>query len=263
MPDRRRESASSGARQTRRRARCCRADTPARSPAEGAVHVADLQRQEQPQLAPALHDDLRRLRLAPPLDAVDGAARSAGSGIPCTRTSSGDTVDATKLNWPIGQRYLQNVAPENTTSIASAAPKYAITRYAVALGQRPEIEQLVAEQHGDEKRDADPLGAQPPRPVQPRRAHAPARVADEHERTPHAEQIAGREQRDDQQAAVVHPRQDRREIGRVDSGPKRPSTPGQQRRREATAAAPSGRGASAGSRQSPASAARPHRAGSS
>ena len=39
------------------------------------------------------------------------------------RSSSGDMVEATKLNWPIGQRCLQNVAPLKTESIASAAPK--------------------------------------------------------------------------------------------------------------------------------------------
>ena len=40
-----------------------------------------------------------------------------------TCTSSGDTVDATKLNCPIGQRYLQNVAPVKTRSTSNAAPK--------------------------------------------------------------------------------------------------------------------------------------------
>ena len=28
-----------------------------------------------------------------------------------TRSSNGDIVDATKLNWPIGQKYLQKLAP--------------------------------------------------------------------------------------------------------------------------------------------------------
>ena len=40
-----------------------------------------------------------------------------------TCSSSGDIVDATKLNWPMGQRYLQKVAPVNRRSIASAAAK--------------------------------------------------------------------------------------------------------------------------------------------
>jgi hypothetical protein len=40
-----------------------------------------------------------------------------------TCTSVGDIVDATKLNCPIGHRYLQNVAPLKTRSIAIAAPK--------------------------------------------------------------------------------------------------------------------------------------------
>ena len=40
-----------------------------------------------------------------------------------TRSSSGDTVEATKLNWPMGHKYLQNVAPVKTRSTDSAATK--------------------------------------------------------------------------------------------------------------------------------------------
>ena len=43
-------------------------------------------------------------------------------------------------------------------------------------------------------------------------------VADQHERTACAEQIAGRQQRDDQQSAIVHPGDDRGEIVRGDLG---------------------------------------------
>ena len=45
--------------------------------------------------------------------------------VPASRTwtSVGDNVEARKLNWPTGQTYLQNDAPLNVRSIASAAPK--------------------------------------------------------------------------------------------------------------------------------------------
>jgi len=51
-----------------------------------------------------------------------------------TRSSNGDMVDATKLNWPIGQTYLQKLAPVNIMSTTIADAKYARTRYAVARG---------------------------------------------------------------------------------------------------------------------------------
>ena len=40
-----------------------------------------------------------------------------------TRSSTGDTVDATKLNCPIGHTCLQNTAPANSMSTAIAAMK--------------------------------------------------------------------------------------------------------------------------------------------
>jgi hypothetical protein len=83
--------------------------------------------------------------------------------------------------------------------------------------QRPEIEQLVAEQHRDKQRDADPFRAEPSREAKPGRPDAATRVANEYERTARAEQVAGGEQRDHQQPAIVHPRQDGRKVGRIDS----------------------------------------------
>ena len=47
-------------------------------------------------------------------------AQTAGSR---TLTSSGETSDCTKLNWPIGQRYLQKEAPRNRPSMTKAATK--------------------------------------------------------------------------------------------------------------------------------------------
>ena len=40
-----------------------------------------------------------------------------------TRTSRGETVEATKLNWPSGQTHLQNEASLNTESTARAVAK--------------------------------------------------------------------------------------------------------------------------------------------
>ena len=51
-----------------------------------------------------------------------------------TLNSSGDIVEAMKLNWPIGQTYLQKLAPVKIRSTTSAETKYASTRYAVARG---------------------------------------------------------------------------------------------------------------------------------
>ena len=51
-----------------------------------------------------------------------------------TLSSSGDIVEAMKLNWPIGQKYLQKLAPLKVRSTTSAEAKYASTRYAVARG---------------------------------------------------------------------------------------------------------------------------------
>ena len=90
--------------------------------AERAVHVADLQRQEQPQLAPPRQTTSGACGARRPL--MQSAVRHAGtSPVSRTRSSSGDIVEATKLNWPIGQSYLQNVAPVKTVSTTSAATK--------------------------------------------------------------------------------------------------------------------------------------------
>src|SRR5690606_36165409 len=40
-----------------------------------------------------------------------------------TCTPPGETSDCTKLNWPTGQTYLQNVPPRNSVSMVKAAPK--------------------------------------------------------------------------------------------------------------------------------------------
>ena len=40
-----------------------------------------------------------------------------------TRTSSGETSEVTKLNWPMGQTYLQKGAPRNRLSISNTPAK--------------------------------------------------------------------------------------------------------------------------------------------
>ena len=52
-----------------------------------------------------------------------------------TLTSSGETREATKLNWPIGQTYLQNDACLKVQSTSTAAPKYPTTSQAVHHGE--------------------------------------------------------------------------------------------------------------------------------
>ena len=47
----------------------------------------------------------------------------AQTSVSRTCTSSGDSVEATKLNWPIGQTHLQNDAFLKTPSTARAATK--------------------------------------------------------------------------------------------------------------------------------------------
>src|SRR6185369_7907396 len=51
-----------------------------------------------------------------------------------TETSSGEAVAATKLNWPIGQTNLQNVACLKIESITSAPAKYVMISHAVHQG---------------------------------------------------------------------------------------------------------------------------------
>jgi hypothetical protein len=132
-----------------------------------------------------------------------------------TRSSSGDIIDATKLNWPIGRGTLQNARGEY--QIHDQCGRDRQDKIGRRPRQRPEIEQFIGEQHGDKKRDADPLGSEPARNAECRGPYEAARVADEHERAARAEQVAGRQQRHDQQSAVVDPRQNGREVCRIDS----------------------------------------------
>ena len=138
-----------------------------------------------------------------------------------TRISSGDTVDARKLNWPTGQRCLQNVAPLNTRSTSERHRKVRRARgtrlRAAATTDRTARSVNRTAANSDSR---DPLAAQPRRASRHRgRVQPPSPVADADERTAGAEDVAGRQQRDDEQAAIVHPRQQRREIARRELRP--------------------------------------------
>ena len=66
----------------------------------------------------------------------------------------------------------------------------------------------------DEEGDADPLDAHPARPLAQWHPQPAAGIADEHEGAPGAEDIPGRQQRDNEPAAILHPRQHRGQIRR-------------------------------------------------
>ena len=79
---------------------------------------------------------------------------------------------------------------------------------------RPQIEQLVREQHEDEQGEAQPLAAQPSRPAQRGMEQAPAHVAREHHRAGGAEQIADGHDGHDEEATPVDRGEDGGQIPR-------------------------------------------------
>ena len=89
--------------------------------AEGAIHVAHLAGLKQGQLATANHDQVGAgSRLSS--NAVLGVASGADVGSR-TFTSKGESVEATKLNCPMGQTNLQNDACLKRPSTTSTARK--------------------------------------------------------------------------------------------------------------------------------------------
>ena len=179
--------------------------------AERAVDVADFGGQVQPQLATSLHDQVRRLRRSAPGDAVRRPARLAGRRVPDPqlerRHGRRNEIELPNRTQMLAER----PALENQIDCQRRA-KVCEDQIRGAARQRPEIEELVGEQHRGEKNDGDPLAAKALRP-QPRwRVKAPAPIPNEHERAAGAEEVAGGEERDDEQAAVVHPGEDRCEV---------------------------------------------------
>src|SRR5919106_1419819 len=61
-------------------------------------------------------------------------AQAVQTSVSRTATSSGEAVEATKLNCPMGQTNLQNVACLNTESISSAPAKKTMINHAVHHG---------------------------------------------------------------------------------------------------------------------------------
>ena len=82
--------------------------------AEGAVEVAALLGLEEVELAAALRA-LPRMQ-----SCVVQVRQMARRRAP---TLSGEASERTKWNWPIGQTYLQKLAPRNSPSTANAAAK--------------------------------------------------------------------------------------------------------------------------------------------
>jgi hypothetical protein len=89
-------------------------------------------------------------------------------------------------------------------------------------GQRPQVEELVGEEDRGKERQRNPCAAQRARPAARRRVQPPPEIAHQHDRTAGAEQIAGHEQGQHQQAAVLHPRHHGGEIGRRGLRPEQP-----------------------------------------
>ena len=92
--------------------------------AEHARDAANLQRMKVAGQLNTLHKSLAAA--APEVSSGKDAQSDALRRIEWLAQHGGggdDSAEAVKLNWPIGQRYLQNVAPVNIRSMASAAPK--------------------------------------------------------------------------------------------------------------------------------------------
>ena len=83
--------------------------------AKCAVHVA--------RLARLIQMELTSRNAFPPTDTVLGLRTTSHATESRTWISTGEMSDCTKLNWPIGQTYLQKDAPEKNPSITKAAAK--------------------------------------------------------------------------------------------------------------------------------------------
>ena len=166
---------------------------------------------------PRCSDDLGRLGLPPPLDAIDRPAGPARVGLldpqlerRHRRRDEVELADRTEVLAEASRRGTPDRrparrrsrrAPDRPSRAAAPRDRTARSRTARRRTARSPIHFVRSRagsgSHGGRTRAA--------------------RVAHQHERTAGAEQVAGREQRDDQQSAVVHPGEDRREVGRIDA----------------------------------------------
>ena len=175
--------------------------------AERAVHVAGFLRQVQVELASALP---RRCRAG-----NRGSRRWRRHAGSFSRTSNGETSELTKWNCPIGQTYLQKLAPRNSASIDEGGGE---------VGDhdpgRPAAGCPTARTPRRPRRTA-PAGRRPATSIAAARGQwrvaqpeAASQLARQHERARHAEHVADREQPDDDEEAPVGPGQHAGEIHR-------------------------------------------------
>ena len=87
----------------------------------------------------------------------------------------------------------------------------------------PQRERLVAPEEERDEPDREPFAAQPARPRPAGGQPAPGERARQRERARHAEEVAGHQQPENQQAAPMNPRQHAGQIHRPTCGPRRPS----------------------------------------
>ena len=106
--------------------------------AERAVDAARLARQKELELAAAV--------LGVAADAVVGGAGQRRRPARRTRTSSGETSEPTNWNWPIGQTYLQKLAPRKNVSTTKEASEVADEDPGRRGRPVPEVEPLVGEE---------------------------------------------------------------------------------------------------------------------
>ena len=179
--------------------------------AEGAVHVPRLLRQEEAELTALLKDDGGIGGIARPLDAVVRGAREAGVGVADAhlqgRDGGGHEVELAERADPLAERGVleHGVDGEGGGEIGDDEPGRPPRR-------APQVEQLVGVEDEHEEPQRQPLGAQPAGPAQDRFEEAPGERPREHEGTGHAEQVAGREQHQDERPPVVHPGEQRGEV---------------------------------------------------
>ncbi len=77
---------------------------------------------------------------------------------------------------------------------------------------RPQVEELVEEEHEDQQCQAEPFTTQPSRPAKRWMNDAPADIACEHHRACRAKQIADGHDGDNEEPAPMNGRDDRREV---------------------------------------------------
>ena len=156
---------------------------------ECAVHVAGFAGLKQGQLAAALnHHQIGSI--APAADAVFRGARNANTLVAhlhLERRKRGcheiELPDGTNKFAKHGV-FEETVDYQDCSEVGHDQPRG-------PPGRRPEIEQLVDKKDQREERRGEPLVTQFPGPGEPRAKKAPRPLADQHERTSHAEQIAG------------------------------------------------------------------------